>query len=88
VSSLPIVEGLNVFEDRVQCIVMALALFMIDQLRFHDAEKRLSHGIIPTVPLAANALIISPWPSYKKASVTDMVLQIREKASAMAARKW
>jgi hypothetical protein len=29
---------------------------MIDQLRFHDAEKRLSHGIIPTVPLARHAL--------------------------------
>jgi hypothetical protein len=29
---------------------------MIDQLRFHDAEKRLGHGIIPTVPLARHAL--------------------------------
>ena len=35
---------------------MIFIAFMIDQLAFHDSEKRFSHRIIPTISLAGHAL--------------------------------
>ena len=51
-----IVEHLNVFEYRLQGVLRALELLVVDQLRFDDAEKRLGHRIVPAVTFTAHAL--------------------------------
>ena len=40
----------------MQSILMTLISLMINQLGFHNAEKRLGYRIVPAVPLAGHAL--------------------------------
>jgi len=69
VPSLPIVEHLDIFKNGTQGILMTFIAFMINQLGFHNTEKRLGYGIIPAISLSGHAL--------HKTMLTELFSEIR-----------
>lgn len=54
-SSLPIVEHLNVFEDILRGFVTGRVLPMIDQFTLEYSEETLDAGVVPAVAFMAHA---------------------------------
>ena len=62
---------------------MIFIAFMIDQLAFHDSEKRFSHRIIPTISLAGHTLNKSmafEFISKARARILDATIRMKNKA--------
>jgi hypothetical protein len=55
VSSLPIVEHLDVFEDVLLGFLSCGVVPMLDELALECSEETLDTGVVPTVPFAAHA---------------------------------
>src|SRR5438045_3079438 len=55
VSSLDVVEALDVLADGARCSFVRRVLLVIDELGANGAEEALCDGIVPTVALATHA---------------------------------
>lgn len=54
-SSAPIIEHLDVFEDVLLGFISCGVVPMIDELALECSEKAFDRGVVPTVPFAAHA---------------------------------
>ena len=69
----------------MQGILMTLISFMINQLGFHNTEKRLGYGIVPAVPLAAHALdkfMFIELFTKIGACILDATIRVKDKSPA------